>query len=288
MRARRSCHWLRRAVAVSLPLVAALGSQRAAGQQEEEFEYAAKVVCGTQRDPEDLRLARGLYATTINIHNPGPRPARLTKKLALTYPPGRQRPGEVRRYGQDTLEPDQALETDCLDLRDRVFGGSFPTPYIEGFVVIQGRTSLDVTAVYSTASLEPQRGRAAHSSIDVEQVRERRRRGGDGDLPDLIPVPDPRLGFCVRKGDQLIVTVRNQGAGPAAASTTEVHFGGFGTQAQPTPPLAPGGSVQLTFTIPTSPNCFDPDCEFRIVVDAAAVVAESNEANNVASGVCPG
>lgn len=45
---------------------------------------------------------------------------------------------------------------------------------IDGFVVIQSSHSLDVTAVYTTALLD-EKGRAtAHSSIDVEQVAERR------------------------------------------------------------------------------------------------------------------
>lgn len=70
-------------MAASLPM-AVLSGAAGAVAQEEEFEYAAKIVCGTQKDPADLRLARGLYATTINIHNPSERPARLTKKLALT------------------------------------------------------------------------------------------------------------------------------------------------------------------------------------------------------------
>jgi hypothetical protein len=55
---------------------------------------------------------------------------------------------------------------------------------------------------------------------------------------------------------------------------------------QPTPPLAPGASVDLTFQIP--PGCFDPDCEFRIVVDVNSDVPESDQSNNFASGVCIG
>jgi hypothetical protein len=52
------------------------------------FEYAAKFVCGLQKDPEDLRLTMGLYGTEVNIHNPNEEVVRLTKKLALTFPPG--------------------------------------------------------------------------------------------------------------------------------------------------------------------------------------------------------
>jgi hypothetical protein len=35
-------------------------------------------------------------------------------------------------------------------------------------------------------------------------------------------------------------------------------------------------------------GCFTPDCGFQIVVDSASEVAESNESNNVADGLCLG
>jgi subtilase family serine protease len=50
--------------------------------------------------------------------------------------------------------------------------------------------------------------------------------------------------------------------------------------------LAPGASVDLFFPIP--PACFNPNCEFRITVDANNQVNESNEGNNVAKGTCFG
>jgi subtilase family serine protease len=71
-------------------------------------------------------------------------------------------------------------------------------------------------------------------------------------------------------------------------SMTTVNFGVYGTQTLATPGLAPSASVTLTFTIPTSPNCFDPNCEFTITADSTAAVIESNEANNIANGFCLG
>lgn len=152
------------------------------------MQYAAKIVCGVQKDPDDLRLARGVYATTVNVHNPDAAPVAITKKLALSYPPPEQRPGEVKKIGSDLLGPDQALKTDCMDLRKRLFPGGFPSPYIEGFVVLQSSDPLDVTAVYTTATLGADGKAAAHSSIDVEQIPGRRlaspRPPGGGDEPD--------------------------------------------------------------------------------------------------------
>jgi hypothetical protein len=50
------------------------------------FEYVAKLVCGLQRDPRDMRLTLGSYATTINIHNPNEGEVGFFKKLAFTFP----------------------------------------------------------------------------------------------------------------------------------------------------------------------------------------------------------
>lgn len=107
-----------------------------------------------------------------------------------------------------------------------------------------------------------------------------------GDLPDLVPVPDDQGSFCRRKDGMLTVTVCNKGTGPAGPSTTTVDFGQFGRVDAPTPALAPGACVDLAVPIPG--GCFDPDCEFRIVVDSAHVLTESDEGNNFASGTCLG
>ena len=156
------------------------------------YEYAAKIICGTQRDPKNTRLARGFYATAINIHNPNNKDVKFKKKLALTFPPDAQRPGRVSHIAIDEMAPDEALEVDCLDIQKRLFPGGLPAPYIKGFVVIQSSDSLDVTAVYTTAALNKQGTKLdGHSSIDVEQIRERIKRPGShykistGGLPDF-------------------------------------------------------------------------------------------------------
>jgi uncharacterized repeat protein (TIGR01451 family) len=134
------------------------------------FEYAAKIVCGQQANPEDMRLARGFYATTINVHNPADENAQFFKKLALTYPPGEQRPGQVLPIAVDTLGYDEALATDCSDIQQHLFPDNFPAPYIEGFLVIQSTERLDLMAVYSAAALDGEGRAGTHSSIDVEHI----------------------------------------------------------------------------------------------------------------------
>jgi uncharacterized repeat protein (TIGR01451 family) len=255
------------------------------------YEYAAKLICGVQPEPEDMRLAQGFYATTINIHNPDENAFSFCKKLALTYPPGKQVPGEVFTIGSDTLKPDEALAVDCMDIEHRLFPKGLPTPYIEGFVVIQSPESLDIAAVYTTARVDKKGNVMAHSSVDVEQIRERRRQKKPTtepppvERPDLTPAPDPQLKdqYCKFKDGLFVVTVRNQGAGAAGPSTTEViDLDKNETFSMPTPALEPGTSTNVNFHVPRNYGAFE------IRVDAKSEVSESNEENNIAIAHCLG
>jgi hypothetical protein len=139
------------------------------------YEYAAKFICGVQKDREDLRLTPGVYGTEINVHNPNDHTVRFRKKLALTFPPGEQRPGEILRFPEeDYLRPDQALAVDCNHVRAKLFGGSFPAPgYITGFIVIESTASLDVTAVYTTAALNRARLSTSVASMSSRSTNAR-------------------------------------------------------------------------------------------------------------------
>ena len=108
----------------------------------------------------------------------------------------------------DKLQYDEALKVDCMDLQKRAFQGAFQTPYIEGFVVLKSMQSLDVTAVYTTAALDEQGKAGAHSSIHVEQIRERKiEKMPPRELPELdhfkvYEVEQVPVGFLVRLTDQ--------------------------------------------------------------------------------------
>ena len=117
--------------------------------------------------------------------------------------------------------------------------------------------------------------------------------GGTG--PDLVPLPypapveSPSLAYCNLHQDhggplQLIVMVKNRGAGVATASTTTVSFGGT-VVAGSTPSLAPGQSTPVAFTIP---DVSTTDKYFTITIDAYNEVRESDEANNTVKGYCIG
>ena len=249
------------------------------------YEYVAKVVCGVQKDPKSMVLARGFYATTINIHNPGPKPVTFDKKLALTIPPGEQKPGKIIRIARDSLEADQALAADCDDIARRAFNGSLPTPFIEGFVVIRSPQSLDVTAVYTTATLSADGTAEEHSSIHVEQIEERKPSAGRNvdlrvrSIENLSVSCPGGAGTCVTKADVTIENVGSDAAGPFTTRTVLDPSQSVVVD-EPSGGLAPGASDTFPVTTPPGGNCFDPDCEICATVDALGDVDETDETNN--------
>ena len=272
------------------------------------FEYAAKFVCGVQDDPETLRLTRGVYGTTVNVHNPWDRDALFYKKVAVAYPPAEQAAGDILQMGKDLLRYDEALKVDCEDIREKAFGGRFPTPYVEGFVVIQSFDSLDVTGVYTTAALIDdgaaccgrQDREVRNTGMEIVEIDERRKpRRPDPDpdpgAPDLLPepvfAPPPSdapgtlpQNYCGAlpagvpiSALQLHLRIRNQGDAGAGASTTTVLFSPSaqldpvaGTVDLATPALAAGAAHEHVVDIPR--RCFPgggSGCSFRITADAA-------------------
>lgn len=182
------------------------------------FEYTAKILCGVQADPADTRLAPGSYSTVVNIHSPNRRPVEFFKKLALAYPPGDQQPGEILPIAVDQLEYDEALAVDCPDLVNRLFPDGLPAPYIDGFLVIQSNHSLDVTTVYTTAAIDDRGQPTTHSSIDVEQVRERAQQPG----ADLVI---RKTALVEGTGTTMVVhyTIEVDNLGPSAAPNVVVN-----------------------------------------------------------------
>ena len=254
------------------------------------FEYAAKLVCGAQPDTRNMQLARGFYATTINVRNPQNDPVSFEKVLSLTIPPGRQQPGGVFPIAIDTLRPQEALAVDCDDIRNRVFGGKLPAPFIEGYVVLRSERRLDVTGLYSTATLNAEGTAEDHSSIHIEPARERRlARKVAEELPDLtikdIDMNSLRVDCPTGQGScrtSVDVIVANIGAGDSGPSKLRVTIDPNQSQSTLTDvPTMPAGAAQ-TFgvTFPAGNNCFDPDCTVCAVADDAGEVDESDETNN--------
>ena len=234
------------------------------------FQYAAKFFLGKSTGTV---LAPGVYFTAINVHNPTYSTVAFRFKIAVALPG--VKPGPVSAFFPARLGPDEALEIDSPDILKRAGANA---EFLKGFVVIESPVELDVVAVYTASGSTGQ-----IETLHTERVPARRVELG---APDLIPIPDAKGSFCRRKDSTLTVTVKNQGDGPAGPSTTQVDFLAFGKVTQPTPALAAGASVDLTFAIP--PGCFDPNCEFLITVDLNNEVDESDETNNIAKGACLG
>ena len=162
------------------------------------YMYTAKIVCGRQLEANNFRLARGIYSSAINIHNPNEANVYFLKKLAFTFPPGFQKEGHIDTISVDVLRPDGALCTDCIDLQRRLYPDGFPSPYIEGYLVLKSTAPLDVTGVYTASRPRGLFSSQQVTSIDIEQIRERR-------LMPLAPPPDcPDL--VVQDIDNLLVS----------------------------------------------------------------------------------
>jgi hypothetical protein len=115
--------------------------------------------------------------------------------------------------------------------------------------------------------------------------------------PDLVPLPLPGYlandpnGYCRLDADgKLHVIVRNQGGGAAIASKTAVYFridhdGNVQQVTGDTVPIAGFSETEVVFDVP--PECPAVGlCLFKISVDDAAKVPETNEPNNVVVGQC--
>lgn len=255
------------------------------GSAHPAFKYAAKLVCGLQRDPQGMRLTKGYYATAINVHNPNEARVSFMKSLSLTYPPEEQKPGKVIPIAKDTLGPDQALEVDCIDVQRRLFPDGFPTPYIKGFVVLTSEQSLDVTVVYTTVGVDREGRPTDQNSIDVEQIWERKVAPAGEGCPDLVikdigrpAVSCPQgTGSCVTSVE---VVVANTGTADAGPFDVRGDIDPGQTATQSIAGLNAGESKAVKLTTPPGGNCFDPDCTIRVRVDSTNRVDECNEDNN--------
>jgi hypothetical protein len=201
----------------------------------------------------------------------------------------------------DRLDPDEALALDCVDIRNRLFPDGFPTPYVEGFVVIQSSESLDVTAVYTTAAVDGRGNVTSHSSIHVEQVRERDRARVVQEATDLMIrkeaiVPSSPVTTAIVR-----YRIHVQNLGPAAAQnvvvsdTLEVQLGTLLSVPQGGFSATHGGvwslgtvtqsSAELEATIPILPAGQQAVLEFVAVVqvDFAALQIQLRDTASVTS-----
>lgn len=97
-------------------------------------EYAAKFTCGVESAKETDDVVSGVYASSINIHNPQSKIAvPFVKKIVVAN----REDAPIGRIVvlRDVLKPDQADRVDCPFI-DKALDQS-STAYIEGFVVFE-------------------------------------------------------------------------------------------------------------------------------------------------------
>ncbi|MGQ0484999.1 MAG: hypothetical protein ACT4SY_06565, partial [Hyphomicrobiales bacterium] len=124
------------------------GSAHEAFAQTTLLSYSAKFVCGTRTFEQ--AVVRGVYETSVNIHNPHFVQVKFQKKAVIAKPQ-RSPPGPISPFKNELLLADQARGVDCVDIRN-LFVPAIPVGvFIEGFLVIyiDPRLPLDVVAVYT-------------------------------------------------------------------------------------------------------------------------------------------
>jgi len=144
------------------------------GVHAQMWQYSAKFICGAQTGDTDV--VKGLYATTVNIHNSLNTTVDLRKKAVIALPERTLPRGRISPVVIDTLKPDEAMGVDCRDIRSL-----FPVPpalptHIEGFLVVEPFSPagiptdpLDVVAKY-TARHRTGTNTTDPNSYDVETL----------------------------------------------------------------------------------------------------------------------
>jgi hypothetical protein len=130
-------------------------------------EYAAKFTCGTESAKESDDVVAGVYASSINIHNPQAKTTVVfVKKIVVALREGANfTPPTVL---QGNLRPDLADRVDCAFIA-KALGLTAPF-YVEGFVVLEVPPTvagapppvLDVIAKYTA--------RPATGSVSTQSV----------------------------------------------------------------------------------------------------------------------
>jgi hypothetical protein len=109
------------------------------------LEYAAKFICGKESVDEPDDVVTGVYATSINIHNPQAKlPVTFVKKIVIAP---REGTGFFQPFVlRGNLGPDLADRVDCRFITGVL---KLTAPYVEGFVV------LEVPPLAGAASIQP-------------------------------------------------------------------------------------------------------------------------------------
>lgn len=225
-----------------------------------------------------MRTIPGRYLTVVNIHNPSDQRVAFNWKVAVALP--LQSAQAISSFAPLELTPDGAGDLTCKQILEH---SHQQVPFMTGFVVVESKTQLDVVPVYTATD-------PSGKSISIEVKPTEARIIPPHRLPDLI-VGGKCNQSAIVTGATATAIIQNIGAAPAGASVTRFIFtpsgGGASTSADvPTPPLAAGGSANVSAPVPGT--CFQPNCNIDVMADATNLVVESNETNNFDTAMCVG
>jgi hypothetical protein len=274
-----------------------------AQQQTNIYMYAVKIVCVPDLGKADPALVPAMYRTAVNVHNPWPQPAKITKWLTLSPPQGE--PAITGDRISETLESYQAFDVDCVHMATKFGLQGQKVPGGKGFLIIQSDQDLDVVGVYTSEQLVGAKtGLATEDSAEgFKQAAIRATGVGLGlDIeyiqPKIAPVvsqnPDltvritsPTTVVCPNGPGSCMVTVNFEIMNTSAVDVTnafevliEADLVPFKTIS--VSGLGAGASQSFSEALGPGNNCFDPDCTVKVSVDSGNVIPESDEANNIA------
>jgi hypothetical protein len=126
---------LRAAAALgSAALLSTASADARAQPTAQALSYAVKFACGTLGT--DAESVRGVYVTSIQVHNPHHFAVQFRKKAVLAFPDRSANRGQFASFLDDSLGPDEAFAIDCDDVRALLGDADDPT-HITGFVVLE-------------------------------------------------------------------------------------------------------------------------------------------------------
>lgn len=170
------------ATLVSAAALLMLEATAVAKDSSENSQYVASFTCGL--NPAALaRIVPGTFATTIQIHNPGPQTALLSASALFTFPSpdtpgGGNPPAPLPPLDIDLTSPLAAGAVTSIDCADLL--GAPPPPYVQGVVVIASSQSVDVRQMVTAAGGDPLQVTATATEV----VPERQLRADNGDDDD--------------------------------------------------------------------------------------------------------
>jgi hypothetical protein len=117
--------------------------------------YTAKFTCGTESTKEADDVVSGVYASSINIHNPQAKASVTFIKKIVVANREDTTPGRIVVL-REVLKPDQADRVDCIFIKSKL--GLSPMAYVEGLIVLEvpganRELFLDVIGKYTARAL---------------------------------------------------------------------------------------------------------------------------------------